>query len=67
MKVKVVKKFKDKHTRKIHKVNDVLEVSQERYKEILEKGELVEPVGEMEETEGISDTIKPTKKKNDKK
>lgn len=67
MKVRVVEKFKDKHTKKIHKVNDVLEVSQERYEEILKKGKLVELVGETEETEGIPDPIEPAKKKMTKK
>ena len=34
MKVKVLKKFKDVHTKKIHEVNDVFEVSEKRLKEI---------------------------------
>lgn len=46
MKVKVLVRFKDKHTKKIHKVNDVLEVTDERYKEILTKGKLVEEISE---------------------
>lgn len=36
MKVKVVSVFKDKHTKKIYKLNDEIEVSKERYKEIKE-------------------------------
>ena len=34
MKVKVLKKFLDAHTKKIHEVNDVFEVSEKRLKEI---------------------------------
>ena len=46
MKVKVVKKFKDKHTKKIHKKEEELELSEERVKEILQKGPFVENVKE---------------------
>lgn len=35
MKVKVLKKFKDKHNGKVYKVDDVITVSKERYAEIL--------------------------------
>lgn len=34
MKVKVLVKFKDKHTGKIHKVDDVLTINEERLAEI---------------------------------
>ena len=44
MKVKVVKKFKDKHTGEIHKVGETLEVSNDRYAEIAKKGNYVEKV-----------------------
>lgn len=36
MKVRVVKKFRDKHTSEFHEVGDVLVISKERYKEICE-------------------------------
>jgi hypothetical protein len=34
MKVKVVKKFRDKYTKKIHEVGEEIEVTKERYEEI---------------------------------
>lgn len=71
MKVKVLEKFRDKYTKRIHKVNDVLEVTEERYKEILQKGKLVEPVAEKTEEapteETASDAVAPAKKKTTKK
>lgn len=39
MKVKVLKKFKDKETRRIHKVGEVFECSEKRYAEILKADE----------------------------
>lgn len=44
MKVKVIKAFRDKHTKKLHKVNDILTVNKERYEEILKTGKFVEEV-----------------------
>lgn len=44
MKVKVLKKFKDKYTGKIYKVGEVLNIKKERFEEILTKGEFVEKV-----------------------
>ena len=44
MKVKVLKKFKDRHTNEIHEVNKVLTISKERYEEILAVGEFVEEI-----------------------
>lgn len=44
MKVKVIKAFRDKHTKKLHKVNDTFTVTEERYKEILTKGKFVEEI-----------------------
>ena len=41
MKVKVVSIFTDKHTKKTYSVNDEIEVSKERYKEIKEYVEIV--------------------------
>lgn len=40
--VKCLKTFRDKHTGKIHKKDDVFKVTEERFKEILEVGVLVE-------------------------
>lgn len=42
MKAKVLKKFKDKHSGKIHEVGDTLTISKERFNEILSVGPLVE-------------------------
>lgn len=42
MKAKVLKKFKDKKNGKIRNVGDVIIVTEERFKEILTKGKLVE-------------------------
>ena len=49
MKVKVLKKFKDKHTKAIHKANDVIDISQERFDEILKTDLFVEKVEELNE------------------
>lgn len=49
MKVKVLTKFKDKHTKKIYAKGTVLEVTEERFAEILQTGPLVEKVEEPEE------------------
>lgn len=46
MKVKVVGKFVDKHTKKVHKVGEVLTISKERFEEILTVGKLVEEIKE---------------------
>lgn len=44
MKVKVLERFKDRHTNEIHEVNKVLTISKERYEEILAVGRFVEEV-----------------------
>ncbi|MCC8163346.1 MAG: hypothetical protein LIO86_09360 [Lachnospiraceae bacterium] len=44
MKVKVIKAFKDKHTKEIHRAGDEFTCSKERYDEILSKDKYVEPV-----------------------
>ena len=36
MKVKVIKKFKDKYTKNIHEPDTILTISKKRYEEILE-------------------------------
>lgn len=49
MKVKVIKRFRDKYTGKIHEVSkdgEFIEVAEERFKEILEAGEYVEAIDE---------------------
>ncbi len=50
MKVKVLKPFIDKSNRKnIYKAGDIIEVSENRYKEITAKGKYVQPVVEKTE------------------
>lgn len=44
MKAKVLEKFKDKHSGKIHNVGDTLTISRERFEEILSVAPLVEEV-----------------------
>ena len=44
MKVKVIRKFKDKHTGKTHHKGDVLEITKERFQEIKQVGDLVQPI-----------------------
>lgn len=44
MKAKVLKKFKDKHSGKIHNAGDILTISKERFNEILSAAPLVEEV-----------------------
>lgn len=51
MKVKVLKKFKDKHNGKIYKAGEVIEVTKKRYAEILETAPLVEEVTEEKKEE----------------
>lgn len=48
MKVKVIKEFVDKHTNKLHKVNEVFDCDAKRYEEIKGAGAFVEPVKEKE-------------------
>lgn len=50
MKVKALVRFKDKYTKKVHKVDDEWDVTEERYEEILKKGKLVAIVEEPTET-----------------
>lgn len=46
MKAKVLKKFRDKHTFEIHAVGEILNITKERYEEILTSGKFVEEVKE---------------------
>lgn len=56
MKVKVIKKFVDKHTKEVRKVGEVLTISKDRFEEILTVGKLVEEVKETK-------AAKPAKEK----
>lgn len=64
MKVKVLKKFRDKYTKKIYKVDSVIEITKERFEEILKVDKLVEVVAEDPgaEPEAAETKKKPTKK-----
>ena len=59
MKVKVIKKFIDKHTKELHKKNDILTIDKKRYEEIVRVDEgLVEVVAD----EAPAEKKKPAKK-----
>ena len=63
MKVRVIERFRDKNTKKIHKVNDILTISQARYDEILTVGNFVEEIKEEpKEAAPNKSTKKATKK-----
>lgn len=53
MKVKVIKEFVDKHTKKLNKVGDSFECSETRYKEIQRAGSFVELVKETKKAQAI--------------
>lgn len=57
MKVIVLRKFIDKYTGEVHKPEDVLEITEERFEEILKVGKLVKKV-----TEEKKKTTKKTSK-----
>lgn len=50
MKVKVIKKFRDKETKKIHKAGDELNITKKRFAEIQKVGNFV-----VEVTDGAAD------------
>lgn len=57
MKVKVIEVFRDKYTNKVYKLNDDIEVTEERFKEINQEYKYVEKIVENK---------KENKKKADK-
>lgn len=46
MKVKVIEIFRDKYTNKVYELNDNIEITEERFKEINEKHNYVEKIKE---------------------
>lgn len=66
MKVKVLKSFIDKHTRKVHKTNAILNITEERFEEIVsvDKG-LVEVVADEAPAEKKKAAKKATKKETE--
>lgn len=57
MKVKVLKQFKDKHTSEVYKAGKILNISKERFEEILTVGKLVEEIKETKATKPTKETI----------
>ena len=49
MKVKVLEKFRDKYTGKVHEKGKTITISKERYDEILTVGKFVEEIKETKE------------------
>lgn len=66
MRVKVLKKFRDKHTGVIYKANDVIEVTEERFAEI-NKADKTLIVEVAEETTEETAEEKPKGKRAEKK
>ena len=63
MKVKVIERFRDKNTKKIHKVGDILTISKERCDEILTVGNFVEEIKEEPKEEAPKKSTKKATKK----
>lgn len=68
MKVKILKKFRDKYTKEVYFPGEEMEFTEERVKEILKKGKMIEKIGEStggsepEETGQKKTTSRRTKK-----
>ena len=60
-KAKIIFAFTDKFTRQYHNIGEVIEVSEERFKELLSKNK-IEPYGE-ETSESKAAVLKPERKK----
>lgn len=60
MKVIVLRKFLDKHTGEVHKPGDILEITEERFAEILKVGKLVEKVSEETTEPEVSEEVEET-------
>ena len=62
MKIKVINSFRDKNTKEIHQVGEVLEVSDERGAEIISAGNYAVEIDEAKQAE----TPEPKKEKKSK-
>lgn len=51
MKAKVLRRFKDKYSGKVYKVDEIITISKERFEEILTVAPLVEKVETKKKTE----------------
>lgn len=58
MKVKVTRKFTDKHTKKLYNKGDVLDITEERYAEILSVGNIVFPIAQDDTSSDNSESMK---------
>lgn len=56
MKARILRKFKDKHTKKIYIPGEEVDFTEERAKEILEKGKMIEEIGESIEASELEET-----------
>lgn len=70
MKVKVLKRFKDKYTGEVYdpEKNEIITISKERFEEILTVDKLVEAIVEddaTEESKPVKKTKKTTKKESE--
>lgn len=65
MKVKVLKRFRDKHTREIHSVGDILEITKKRYNEILKVDKLIEVLEEQEKVEDNQEKVEEGQEVNE--
>lgn len=67
MKVKVTHKFKDKYTEETHYKGEVLEITDERYQEIMSAGNFVQIVPEEAASDGFDEmSIRELKEYADK-
>lgn len=60
MKVKVLKKFKDKETCKIYKKGEIITLTKKRFTEILKVGPLVQAVSEEPAEETVNEEAAET-------
>lgn len=63
MRVRVIKKYQDKHTRAIHEVGKEITISKERFAEIEKAGKYVEPVENTEDGLTRASDLQPVAEK----
>ena len=57
MRVKVVRKYRDKYTLIIHTVGETVDMTPERYQEIAAAGLYVEPMAEAQAADTVAETV----------